>query len=71
MLGNFYFALALRLATDRPQRASLRTRIDALMRDNPPIFDGRRYATRVGDAFEQMWRDYCAGGLKNKQRMSG
>ncbi len=66
-----YIALALRLATDRPQRASLRTRIDALMRDNPPIFDGRRYATRVGDAFEQMWRDYCAGGLKNKQRMSG
>ena len=59
-----YVGLAIRLAANRARRKSLAGKIRAQMRNQPPIFDRRRYAEKVGMVFEQVWRDHCASQLR-------
>ena len=61
-----YIGLAVRLAANRGRRDALAKQTAMAMRGNPVILDGRRHAAQAGEAFERMWRDYCAGRLQER-----
>jgi predicted O-linked N-acetylglucosamine transferase (SPINDLY family) len=55
-----YRAMALRLARDAGLLAGLRTRLEA-NRKTSPLFDARRFARSIEEAYVAMWQIYASG----------
>ena len=55
---NEYEILALKAATDHEWLASLKLKLRS-NRDTFPLFDTRRFARNIEDAYEAMWETYC------------
>jgi protein O-GlcNAc transferase len=55
-----YIEIAISLATDLPRLAELRRTLRSRMQASP-LMDAPRFARNVEAAYQQMWRNWCAG----------
>jgi predicted O-linked N-acetylglucosamine transferase (SPINDLY family) len=58
--GESYVRIARELADDLPRLSALRGGLRGLM-ESSPLMRSADFARGVEEAFEKMWRDYCAG----------